>query len=204
MGETEEPDTLQSSMGWDISIDTMLANWCDNAKCYEWMHTEASSICESTSRTFMVVINSLTAITGLSNVIAGGLTVNGFQIAWVFGSVSILASTLNLLQDKLGYQQSAVLHKKLAQKWASVRIRIEEMISIPYTSRKDCKTFLKYIRTDINDATQEGSSMIPKDIRMACYTKFKTIEKFEIPDICGQMEHTRIFINPVRETNQSE
>jgi hypothetical protein len=73
---------------------------------------------------------------------------------------------------------------------------IEEVISIPYTARRDCKTFLKYVRLDINKATQEGSSIIPKDIRLACFDKFNRIERFEIPDICGKMEHTRIFVNP--------
>jgi hypothetical protein len=198
MSETQEQgqEPLQSTVQWDSTIDTMLATWCDNAKCYEWMHTEASAICDSTARTFMIVINSLTAVSGLSNVIAGGFAVNGFQIAWVFGGISIFASTLNLLQDKLGYQQSAVIHKKLAQQWASVRLTVEEMISIPYSARKDCKTFLKYVRLDINKATQEGSSIIPKDIRLACFDKFNKIERFDIPDICGKMEHTRIFINP--------
>lgn len=194
--DTDTKDSLQGSVMWDESIDTMLASWCDNAKCYEWMHTEASSIFDSTSRTFMIVINSLTAISGLSNVIAGGFTVDGFQIAWLFGSISIFASTLNLLQDKLGYQQSAVIHRKLAQQWASIRLAIEEVIRIPYQGRKDCKTFLKYVRLDINKATQEGSSIIPKEIRLACFSKFHSIEKFDIPDICGNMEHTKVFINP--------
>jgi hypothetical protein len=157
------------------------------------MHTEASSSADITAKTFMIVINSLTAITGLSNVIAGGLTVNGFQIAWVFGSISILASTLNLLQDKLGYQQSAILHKKLAQKWASIRIRIEESISLPYDARKDCKTFLKFIKSDMNQSSTDGNAIIPNDIREMCYDKFSKIENFDIPEICGQMEHTKTY-----------
>ena len=193
--ESESNELIQT-VTWDKTIDTMLATWCDNAKCYEWMHTEASTVCDTTARRFMIIINSLTAISGLSNVIAGGFTVNGFQIAWLFGGISIFASTLNLLQDKLGYQQSAVIHKKLAQQWAYIRLTIEEVIQIPYQGRKDCKTFLKYVRLDINKATQEGSSIIPKDIRMACFDRFHRIEKFDIPDICGTMEHTRIFINP--------
>jgi hypothetical protein len=195
--ENAARESLQGTVVWDSSIDSMLASWCDNAKCFEWMHTEASAICDTTARTFMITINSLTALAGLSNVIAGGYSVDGFQIAWIFGGISILASTLNLLQDKLGYQQSAIIHKKLSQQWASIRLTIEEVITIPYSGRKDCKTFLKYLRGDINKATQEGSSIIPKDIRMSCYNKFKVIDKFDIPDICGKMEHTRIIINPV-------
>jgi deoxyadenosine/deoxycytidine kinase len=27
---------------WTKEIDTLLTSWCDNAKCFEWMHSETS------------------------------------------------------------------------------------------------------------------------------------------------------------------
>ena len=96
--EQEEVDGLN----WNPSIDTLLASWCDNAKCFEWMHTEAYSLSSKKTKIFMISINLLTALSGLSNVIVGGYTINGFQISWVFGGISILVSSLNMLQDKLG------------------------------------------------------------------------------------------------------
>jgi len=190
MSEDKEPDAL----GWTPEIDTMLASWCDHAKCYEWMHTESYSLYDSRSKKFMIGINTLTAISGISNVIAGGYQVNGFQIAWIFGGISIMASTLNMLQDKLAYQTAAVLHKRIASEWSSIRRQLEEVITIPYSGRKDCRTFLKLIKGSINASVAEGS-MIPKNIREQCYEKFKAIENFDIPDICGQVEHTRVMIH---------
>ena len=189
----DRPDT-ENGLAWSSNIDLMLASWCDHAKCYEWMHTEAFSLYDTRSKNFMIAINALTAISGVSNIIAGGYFVNGFQIAWVFGGISIAASTLNMLQDKLGYQAAAVSHKRLASEWSSIRTRLEEVITIPYSGRKDCKTFLKFIKGDINAAAAEGS-MIPKEIRDKCYEKFKAVDQFDIPDICGQVEHTRITIS---------
>jgi hypothetical protein len=87
-----------------------------------------------------------------------------------------------------------VIHKRLAAEWASIRTHLEEIITIPYSGRKDCKTFLKLIKTAINTTAIEGS-MIPKHIRDACYEKFNNIDQFDIPDICGQMEHTRVKIS---------
>jgi hypothetical protein len=143
----------------------------------------------------MVGINCLTAVSGVSNVIAGGITVGGFQIAWLFGGISIFVSTLNILQDKLGYATSSILHKRLAADWANIRTQIEEVITVPYANRKDCKTFLKFIRADINEGQKEGSS-IPEAIRDACMEKFNKIQGFDIPDICGQMEHTEVYLAP--------
>jgi len=191
---THETDQTSGSVTWDPNIDLLLAVWCDNAKCFEWMHTEAHSIFESRARQYMIIMNSLTAVAGLSNIIAGGTQIGTFQVSWIFGGLSILVSTLNIIQDKLGYQQASALHQKSANEWATIRAKITEVLTIPYSGRKDCKTFLRYIKADIQAATLEGNSSIPKEIRVACYNRFKSIPEFEIPEICGQMEHTRVFI----------
>lgn len=196
---SENADTSEhsptSSLKWSDNIDKMLAGWCDNAKCFEWMHLESFDLNFKRSRKFMIAINLLTAISGLSNVIIGGYSINGFQVSWIFGAISISVSTLNLLQDKLGYQQVAEQHRKFANQWSIIRNKIEEIILIPPDARKDCATFLKYIKVDINQASTGGNSLIPQSIRNACFAKFKDIPDFDIPDICGQMEHTKIYVD---------
>ena len=77
---------------------------------------------------------------------------------------SIFVSSLNMLQDKLGYQQASLNHSKFASQWGIIRNKIEEIVSLPLSARRDCKTFLRYIKADINTASIEGNSMIPKSI----------------------------------------
>ena len=198
MSDTAHQETesvVVNTLNWSPTIDQMLATWCDNAKAFEWMHTQAFSLFDKRSRSFMITVNCLTAISGLSNVIAGGYNVNGFQLAWIFGGLSIAVSTLNILQDKLGYMAPSHIHLKLASDWSSIKAKIEEVITIPYSGRRDCKTFLKYIRDDIGKATTGGNSIIPDHIRKECYEKFKDIQDFDLPDICGKVEHTKIFVS---------
>ena len=195
MSQLEEDNTFS----WSPQIDKLLAIWCDKAKCFEWMHTEAFSLFDTRSKNFMIAINSLTAIAGLSNVITGGYSFSGFPLAWVFCGLSIAVSTLNILQDKLGYQASSQLHKKLAGDWNCIKAKIEEAISVPYVGRKDCRTFMRYIRDDIGKAAATGNSMIPDDLRKECYNKFKDIPGFYLPDICGDMEHTQVYIEISKE-----
>lgn len=193
----DQPDAKEKEkelIKWDSSIDTLLAGWCDNAKCFEWMHSESASLYEKRSKAFMITSNCITAVAGITNVIAGGYTVDGFQISWFFGGLSILVSTLNVIQDKLGYAQRSALHTKAASAWSMVRSKIEEAVTLPYSARKDCRTFMKYIKADINTAMLDNS-IIPAHIKKACYTRFKTVDKFDIPDICGQVEHTKIYID---------
>lgn len=184
-----------SVLHWTTEIDVLLASWCDNAKCFEWMHGETSIDYLRRSKLFMILINVLTALSGLSNIIAGNITINGFQLIWVFGSVSILTSTLNILQDKLAYLPLAESHRKFASQWSVIISKIEEMLALPPDARRDCKTFLRYIKTDINSVSLDGNNLIPKYIRDTCYEKFKDVPNFELPEICGVVNHTKIYIN---------
>ena len=189
----KDPDT--PPINWNPTIDHLFAKWCDHAKCFEWMHAESFDINYLAARRFMISINVLTAIAGLSNVIAGNLTIPNtiFQVNWIFGGISIGISTLNMLQDKLGYQQIADQHKKYASQWAHINLKIEEMLSLPPSARRDCKTFLKMIKADMNQVTLDGNSLISDKIRDECYNKFKDIPNFNIPEICGKMSHTNTY-----------
>jgi hypothetical protein len=197
--ESQDSSILQ----WTTEIDILLATWCDNAKCFEWMHGETSIDYQKKSKIFMVVINILTALCGLSNIIAGNININGFQLIWVFGSVSILTSTLNILQDKLAYQPLAESHRKFAAQWSVIISKIEEMLALPPDGRRDCKTFLRYIKTDINSVSLDGNNLIPKYIRDTCYEKFKDVPDFELPEICGVVNHTKIYINSKNNLNNN-
>ena len=187
-------DMTSGKVQWSASIETMLARWCDQAKCFEWMHTEAYSFFEKRARYITITSNVFTAISGLSNVIAGGTVVNGFQLAWVFGSLSIIVSITNMLQEKLAYNTSATEHRQFSIMWGIIRRKIEEELSIPPDSRKECGTFLKFLRQDINQVSMDGNAKIPKEIRVACFDKFSKIPDFDVPDICGEMEHTQVYI----------
>jgi hypothetical protein len=63
MSETEGQGQGQAQLEhsntliWDANIDMLLAGWCDNAKCFEWMHSEAHSIYDKRSKQFMISIN---------------------------------------------------------------------------------------------------------------------------------------------------
>ena len=179
---------------WNSSIEALLSDWCDQAKCFSWMHNETYAYCDHRAKFLMIASNVTAAIAGLSNVIAGSTTVNGFQLSWVFGSLSIIVSITNMLQEKLGYMATATECKHHATSWETIRIKLEEQLALPPAGRKDCGTFLKYIRQDINQVSMDGNSKIPEFIRNSCFKKFSAIRNFKLPDICGDLEHTRIYV----------
>ena len=188
-------DEINNQLQWTEDIDNLLAKWCDEAKCFEWMHLQSYNLYDAKSRTLMISSNVLTSVSGLVNLIVGGITVQGFQTSWIFGTISIMISITTMLQEKLGYGTSAVEHKSYAMSWGILRRKIEEELVIPRTSRKQCSTFLKLVRDDINKVSLEGSTKIPEHIRVKCFAKFSGIANFDIPDICGQMEHTVMYVS---------
>lgn len=185
-------------ISWDINIDNMIASWCDEAKCFEWMHSQASSEYDHKARIIMITSNVLTAAAGLTNVIAGDKDINGFQLSWFFGALSIVVSITNMLQEKLAYASNATEHRQYSVLWSTIRRKIEEQVVIPWENRKDCGTFLKYLKQDIASVSDIGAAAkIPIHIRDACTKKFGSIPEFDIPDICGAVKHTKIYEPPV-------
>jgi hypothetical protein len=198
MGDTNNSDesSIIIRQDWNAGVEHMLASWCDESKCFEWMHTEAYSFFDKRARALTIASNILTAISGISNIMAGGSTINGFQLSWVFGTLSVVISITNMLQEKLGYVTKSVEHNHYATQWGAIRRKIEEQLSIPPESRKDCATFLKYLRVDINQVSIHGNSMIPERIRDECNEKFGKIQDFDLPDICGKVVHTHVYVKP--------
>jgi hypothetical protein len=187
---TDESPTLQ----WSQQLDTLLANWCDQAKCFEWMHNEAFTTYNRLSQRFIISMTILSAIAGTTNIIAGNQSINGFQVAWFFGGLAVLTSLGNVLQDKLAYAQSAQQHKIYCATWGQIRRQMEAELILPYNQRKDAASFLKMIRTAIDQVSNDGASKIPSNIRADCAKKFSQIQNFDVPDICGQMEHTKVYV----------
>lgn len=193
--EKEKDELVSTHLEWSPSIDTMLANWCDQAKCQEWMHTEAYSKYDKINQCIILITHILTTISGLSNVMVGNINVLGIHLTSFFGTISILLSLIHIVQDKLGYSRLSTIHKQHSVTWGTIHRKIEAVIAVPIPSRKDCSTFVKYVRDEMNRVSMEGNVLIPSEIRSACYTKYSNVPNFVLPDICGEMSHTVTYTN---------
>ena len=138
MSEHEEPT---NPLQWTEDIDNLLAKWCDEAKCFEWMHVTSYNLYDYKSRVLVISSNILTSVSGLVNLIVGGISIQGFQTSWIFGTISIMVSITNMLQEKLGYSTSAIEHKNYAVAWGIIRRKIEEELVIPRTLENNVQPF---------------------------------------------------------------
>ena len=198
MSETKEegPDT-SPGLQWTPSIDTMLANWCDQSKSFEWMNTEAYARYSVRSTAMSIAVNVSIALSGVANLIVGSAQLTNTVVppSTILGCISISISIISMLEDKFDWITMANNFKQASVQWSNVSRKLEEQLAVPPGGRKDCSTFLKYIKQDITTVSATNY-MIPKDIRKKCMETFSSIPNFDVPDICGQLEHTSVYVEP--------
>ena len=184
----------KESARWNKAEEVMLANWCDQSKCFNWMNTEAYSRYSIRALVMSITTNTIISMSGVANLIVGGkmISIDENKISLIFGCVSIGVGIINMIQDKLNWNVLANNFKQSAGRWSVITRKIQEVLAMPRSCRGDCCAFLKYIKQDITDAS-DTNSMIPKDIREMCNEKFGRVKDFDIPDICGQVEHTIFY-----------
>lgn len=190
----EGPDTA-AGLSWSPSIDRMLANWCDQSKSFEWMNTEAYSRYSVRSTSMSITVNIAIALSGVANLIVGTAQLSDTAVppSTILGCVSIAISIISMLEGKFDWITMANNFKQASVQWSNVSRKLEEQLAVPPGGRKDCSTFLKYIKQDITTVSATNY-MIPKDIRIKCMEKFGKIPDFDVPDICGQVEHTSVYV----------
>jgi hypothetical protein len=186
------PDTAPG-LGWSPQIDKMLADWCDEAKCFEWMHSEAYSRYSKRATAMTIGSNITISLTGIANLVVGATIPDTTTTSMIFGCVSIGIGIVNMIQQQFGWTELANNYKVSAKHWTEISRKMQEQVIIPPSGRKDCGTFLKYVKQDMALASEHNSS-IPKDIRLKCFEKFNLIPNFNVPDICGQIEHTAVYL----------
>lgn len=190
---------------WEPGIVMLLENWTDNAKCYEWMHETAQSRFSIVNTVVMTVTGILTTAAGLSNTVVSAMADrSGFSASWIFGIMSVAQSFFMVAINEIGFKRRAEQHGNYANQWRALKFQLESELKRPVASRADCSSFVNIVRKRMEQISGESDNLIPISIRTACAKKFSTIADFDVPEICGDMEHTQAYVAkyvaPVEET----
>ena len=114
---TDSDDLMSHPSPWNKSIENLLIRYCDQAKCFEWMHSKAYSLYEKRARYISIISTVLIALSGISNVVSGSITTTTILPSIIFGSLTILFSLGNILKDKLAYETKATEHNSYMCAW---------------------------------------------------------------------------------------
>lgn len=181
---------------WEPGIVALLENWTDNAKCYEWMHETAQARYSLVNTVVMTVTGVASAAAGLSNTVVSAMAdKSGFSASWIFGIMSVAQSFFMVFINEVGFKRRAERHGHYANEWRGLKFQLESELKRPVGARADCSSFVNIVRKRMEQISSESDNMIPMTIRAACAKKFSAIEGFDVPEICGDMEHTQAYSN---------
>ncbi|NBR14459.1 MAG: SLATT domain-containing protein [Crocinitomicaceae bacterium] len=180
--------------GWTDEQEELLAEWSDKALCYRWLHDKSERQYSVYNASFTIPIIVLSTLTGTASVGLDSFVSPGFQktAQSIVGGVSIFTGILGTLANFLRYAQGMEGHRVASVSWGKLHRKISVELALSPTHRTDCTEFLKLCRAEL-DRLIEQSPGIPESIITEFEKKFDDIKDVKRPEVCNNLEHTRIF-----------
>jgi hypothetical protein len=192
--EKEKPKKFLN--GWSKEQERLMAEWSDIASCYRWLHNQSDKIFHVKTLWInlpVIVLSTLggTASFGMQSLFEGNENAKKYA-SFGIGGISLLAGLLTTVGNYLRYAQLEESHRVAAIAWGKFQRLIAVELALKPDDRIDSLDFLKICRADL-DRLIEQSPPIPTEAIVMFEDKIGTIKNLKKPDICGALEHTRVF-----------
>jgi len=195
--KTPEPQVKRFNNGWTKELEHLFAEWADKAACYRWMHERTGRIFYQSDQSLMFPIIILSTVTGAANFALGSVvndpTIKNYAQLGL-GGLSIISGILTTIANRLGYASGSEAHRTAAISWGKFNRLIGIELSLHPKERMDAFAFMKMFRVEL-DRLIEQSPSIPENVITAFVLEFKTATDVRKPDIAGELEHTKVFVD---------
>ena len=192
--DKDKPKKFQN--GWSKEQERLMAEWSDIASCYRWLHNQSNKIFHVKTLWInlpVIVLSTLggTASFGIQSLFENDESAKKYA-SFGIGGISLLAGLLTTVGNYLRYAQLEESHRVAAIAWGKFQRLIAVELALNPIDRIDSLDFLKICRADL-DRLIEQSSPIPTEAIVMFEDKIGKIKDLKKPDICGALEHTRVF-----------
>jgi len=192
--DKEKPKKFQN--GWSKEQERLMAEWSDIAACYRWLHNQSNKVFHVKTLWInlpVIVLSTLggTASFGIQSLFEGNESAKKYA-SFGIGGISLLAGLLTTVGNYLRYAQLEESHRVAAIAWGKFQRLIAVELALNPNDRIDSLDFLKICRADL-DRLIEQSPPIPTEAIVMFEDKIGKIKDLKKPDICGALEHTRVF-----------
>ena len=181
--------------GWTREQEILMAEWSDLAMCYRWLHDKSEKHFHSKTTWInlpVIILSTLggTANFGIQSLFSDDMTKK--YASFAIGGVSLFAGLLTTIGNYLRYAQLEESHRVASISWGKFQRLIAVELALNPDDRIDSMDFLKICRADL-DRLIEQSPPIPEESIKLFEASFGLIADLKKPDICGALEHTRVF-----------
>jgi hypothetical protein len=191
-GEQKEKRFLN---GWSKEQERLMADWSDLAMCYRWLHDKSEKFYHSKNLWISLPVIILSTLGGTANFGIQSLFSDDTSkkyASFAIGGVSLAAGLLTTIGNYLRYAQLEESHRVASIAWGKFQRLIAVELALKPDDRIDSLDFLKICRADL-DRLIEQSPPIPEYAISLFEEEFGMIKDLKKPDICGALEHTRVF-----------
>ncbi len=182
--------------GWTKPQEELMAAWADIAACYRWMHDKSEKRFSHLNLSMSIPIIILSTLTGTANFgidsIVGDNPAHKKYASFAIGSASLIAGILGTLGNFLRFAQFQESHRVASVAWGKFQRLVAVELALHPNDRADCMDFLKLCRAEL-DRLIEQSPAIPPGVVTAFEKKFGKMEEIEKPEICGDIDHTKVY-----------
>ena len=195
-GDEEKEKPKRFLNGWSKEQERLMAEWSDIASCYRWLHNQSDKIYHIKTLWINLPVIVLSTLGGTANFGIQSLFENDENAkkyaSFGIGGISLLAGLLTTVGNYLRYAQLEESHRVAAIAWGKFQRLIAVELALNPIDRIDSLDFLKICRADL-DRLIEQSPPIPTEAIVMFEDKIGKIKDLKKPDICGALEHTRVF-----------
>lgn len=195
---------------WTVEQENLLAEWCEKAACYRWLHDCAQKRYKSFSYALSLPVIILSTLTGTANFGVSSIIPDsasgegGIQVAdvtLIIGSLNLIAGIISTLQNFLRFSEGTESHRASSVQWSKFQRNIAVELAI---SRKDRIDPLEFINTQRSeyDRLIEQSPAIP-DIIIKRFIEIFNESNIKKPDICDGITKCQIYTESVNESQSS-
>ena len=181
--------------GWSKEQERLMAEWSDLAMCYRWLADKSEKFYHSKNLWISLPVIILSTLGGTANFGVQSLFSDDSSkkyASFVIGGISLFAGLLTTIGNYLRYAQLEESHRVASIAWGKFQRLIAVELAVKPDDRMDSLDFLKICRSDL-DRLIEQSPPIPQESITLFESEFGSIKDLKKPDICGALEHTRVF-----------
>lgn len=193
--------TPEKKVEWTEENEKIMAEWCDIAQCYKWLHTRAHQTYSKMHAFFTIPAITLSTISGTASFAQASLPVQYQSFApMVIGTLNIFIGILTTIQQYLKISELNESHRVAAISWDKFSRNIRIELAKSPTERMDCSSFLKMSRQEF-DRMMETSPSIPIPMVNEFNKTFEgapgspersRFDALKKPDICNIIETVKV------------